>query len=203
MAWSLDRQQKNTLANREKKMSRERGKGNYKTPLHPTAWVFYKVLLFLQQWLMWKEVQENYSLFRKKVTFHSSCSSSIHILLHPCSDTCRCFWSVCSGRIPAHILAHHPPLHGWSFVSIWTQPAWGFFLLLLPLPHPETETSQRFSTTNCFLCRATLCYYGIGNTFPYSTEGMCLLHITFLYLNSIKVRILVGVQVNIWVTSKF
>lgn len=179
-------------------MSRERGKGNYETPPHPTAWIFYKLLLLLQLWLMWKEVRENYFLLRK-----SSCSSSIHISLYPCSDMYRCFWSVCSGKIPTHILTHHPPLHGWSFVSIWTQLAWGFFLLLLPLPHPETESSQRFSTNNCFLCCATLCYYGIGNTFPNSTEGMCLLCITLLYLNSIKVWILVGVQVNICVTSKF
>lgn len=124
-----------------------------------------------------KRSTRKYSLFKKKITFHSSCSSSTHTLLHPCSDTCRSFWSMCSGRIPAHILAHHQPLYGWSFVSIWTQLAWAFFLLLLPLPHPETETSsQRFSTNNCFLCRATICYYGIGNAFPYCTEGMCLIH---------------------------
>lgn len=121
MVWRLDRQQKNTLANKEKKMSRERGKGSYKTPPHPTTWIKKQLLLLLQLWLMWKEVQENYSLVKKEVTFHSSSSSSIHTSLHPCSDTCRCFWSVCSGGIPAHILAHHPPLYEWSFVSIWTQ----------------------------------------------------------------------------------
>lgn len=44
---------------------------------HPSTWIFNKLLLLLQLWLMWKEVQENYSLFRNKVTFHSSCSSSI------------------------------------------------------------------------------------------------------------------------------
>lgn len=144
---------------------------------------------------MWKEAHKNYSLFRKKITFHSSCSSSIHTLLHPCSDMCRCCWSVCSGGIPAHILAHHPPLYGWSFVSVWTQPAWGFFLLLLPLPHPGKESSsQRFSTYNCFLCCATICYYWMGNICPYCTHGTCLLCMTFFYLNGIKAWILVGLS---------
>lgn len=124
------------------------------------------------------------------------------VLAHPAStprcthvQTCRCCWSVCSGGIPAHILAHHPPVYGWSFVSVWTQPAWGFFLLLLPLPHPGTESSsQRFSIYNCFLCCATICYYWMGNICPYCTHGTCLLCITFFYLNGIKAWILVGLS---------
>lgn len=159
MAWRLEWQQKNTLANQEKKVFREGGKETYKK-IHHTR-LLQAIVAFATVTNL-KRPTAKY----KKITLYSGKKLLFTALAHPASTphcthvqtpvdaTGLCvqagsqtiFWHTthhCTGEV--------------LYRSGLNLPGVSSSYSCLCLTQEQLPSSQRFSTRNCFLCCATIC----------------------------------------------